>query len=86
LLGANVKRRSNVTGRWDGSEDIPMKCTICGKPIVLVPSADERAKKYSGKASDYTKLFTTHSECTLAKNKKETLELMREIGSPDHVR
>jgi len=58
-----------------------MKCTICGKPITLVPSASERAKKYGGKASDYTKLFTTHSECALAKSKKETLELMRKIGS-----
>jgi len=54
-----------------------MKCTICGKPIVLVPSAAERAKKHGGKASDYTKLFTTHSECALVKRKEETLALMQ---------
>lgn len=42
-----------------------MKCTICDKPIVLVPSAAERAKKFGGKPSDYTKLFTEHSQCTI---------------------
>ena len=46
-----------------------MKCTICDKPIVLVPSAEERAAKdLSGNpASYYTKLFTSHSECFIAK-------------------
>ncbi len=52
-------------------------CTICSKPIVLVPSAEERAKKYGGKPSDYTKLFTEHSECVVAKREAETLELIR---------
>jgi hypothetical protein len=54
-----------------------MNCTICNKPIVLVPSAAERAQKYGGKPSDYTKLFTTHSECFVAKREAETVELMR---------
>ena len=26
-----------------------MKCTICEKPIILEPSASERAKKFGGK-------------------------------------
>jgi len=56
-----------------------MNCTICGKPIVLVPSATERAAKYGGKPSDYTKLFTTHSECSIAKRERETVELMRRL-------
>lgn len=56
-----------------------MNCTICGKPIVLVPSAVERAAKYGGKPSDYTKLFTTHSECSIAKRERETVELMRKL-------
>ena len=56
-----------------------MNCTICGKPIVLVPSAVERAAKYGGKPSDYTKLFTTHSECSIAKRERETVELMRRL-------
>ena len=54
-----------------------MDCTICHKPIVLVPSAQERAKKSGGKPSDYTKLFTTHSACTIAKRNAEMTELIR---------
>ncbi len=46
-------------------------CTHCGKPIVLVPSAKERAEKYGGKPSDYTALFTIHAACQLElRNKK----------------
>ena len=52
-------------------------CNICNKPIILVPSAQERAKKYGGKPSDYTKLFTTHSDCFIQKRDQDTLELMR---------
>lgn len=54
-----------------------MKCTICGKPIVLVPSAEERAKKGFGTAQYYRSLFTTHDDCFLAKRAEETLELIR---------
>jgi hypothetical protein len=42
-----------------------MKCKFCGKEVTLVPSAKERAKKFGGKPSDYTKIFTTHANCTL---------------------
>lgn len=42
-----------------------MNCKHCGKPVVLVPSAAERAKKFGGKASDYTKLFPYHTACQL---------------------
>lgn len=45
-----------------------MNCTVCGKPIILIPSATERAKKFGGKASDYTKLFTTHADCAMRAN------------------
>lgn len=46
-----------------------MNCTICGKPVVLVPSAAERARSdVTGKtAAYYTSLFPTHAACTLAK-------------------
>ena len=54
-----------------------MKCNLCGKKIVLIPSAKERARKYGGKPSDYTKLFTVHSECQVQKRENETLELIR---------
>lgn len=47
-------------------------CTICGKPIILIPSAKERAAKdVTGKSAEYYRnLFTEHSECTLAKREK----------------
>jgi hypothetical protein len=56
-----------------------MNCSICKKPIVLVPSAAERAAKLGGKPSDYTKLFTEHSKCLVAKRSAESVELMRRI-------
>lgn len=56
-----------------------MNCTICGKRIVLKPSAAERARKYGGKPSDYTRLFTTHTECFVTKRSQESIELMRKI-------
>lgn len=51
-------------------------CTICGRPIVLVPSAAERAARYGGKPSDYTALFTTHPDCAVEKREWETRELI----------
>lgn len=56
-----------------------MNCTICGKPIVLVPSAAERAAKdVTGKpASYFTSLFTEHSLCAVRKRQADTLALMR---------
>jgi hypothetical protein len=56
-----------------------MNCTICGKPIVLVPSAKERADKAGGKPSDYTRLFTEHADCALDKSVKETSALIERI-------
>ena len=57
-----------------------MNCSICGKKIILVPSAKERAKRYGGKPSDYTKLFTEHHECLIQKREQDTIELMRRIN------
>jgi hypothetical protein len=54
-----------------------MNCTICGKPIVLIPSAAERARKHGGNASDYTSLFTEHAQCTIDKRNRETSELIQ---------
>ena len=54
-------------------------CTICGKPIVLVPSAAERARRYGGEPKQYLDLFTTHSECQLQRNAAETSELMARL-------
>ena len=57
-----------------------MKCSICNKEIILVPSAKERAKKYGGKASDYTKLFTSHAQCAIDKRREDTFELMKRLS------
>ena len=54
-----------------------MNCTICHKPIKLVPSATERATRYGGKPSDYTKLFTVHADCQIAKSKAGTADLIQ---------
>lgn len=58
-------------------------CSICGKPIVLIPSAKERAEKYGETPEYYKRLFDTHYQCSLAKREQDTLELMRKItGRP----
>lgn len=44
-----------------------MNCTICRKPIVPVPSAEERAAKTGKPASYFRSLFTEHSDCKLKK-------------------
>jgi hypothetical protein len=56
-----------------------MNCTHCAKPIVLVPSAAERAAKdvAGHPASYYTSLFTMHAECQLELRRKSTTELLR---------
>lgn len=54
-----------------------MNCNICGKPVVLSPTAAERAKRFGGKPSDYTAMFPTHGACALKKREEDTLELMR---------
>jgi len=63
LKGATVKTAKN--------------CTICGKPVVLSPSAIERAKRHGGAPSDYTNLFDAHADCQLAKRKQDTSELIK---------
>lgn len=56
-----------------------MNCTICHKPIKLVPSAAERAAKYGGSPEHYTRLFQQHNECLLRKRAEDTAELMKRI-------
>lgn len=56
-----------------------MNCTICKQPIELRPSAAERAKKFGGKPSDYTKLFTEHASCILKKRAEETSALIKRL-------
>ncbi len=56
-----------------------MKCAICKEKIVLSPSATERALKVGGRPQDFTKLFITHTHCTLNKRKLDTLDLIERI-------
>lgn len=58
-------------------------CTICHKPVVLVPSATERAAKFGGRPSDYTRLFTTHADCTVRQRSEQAVEAMRKAALAD---
>ena len=57
-----------------------MNCTICGKQIVLIPSAKERARKFGGCPEDYTKLFKEHTDCFLKKRAADTTALIQRIS------
>ena len=59
-----------------------MNCTICGRPIVLVPSASQRAAKdVTGKsAAYYTGLFTEHPQCVLRKRLAGDRALLRQLS------
>jgi hypothetical protein len=56
-------------------------CEICKKPIVLVPSARERASHCGGSSKDYEDLFTTHASCAIDKRTHESIELMRKLNA-----
>ena len=58
-----------------------MNCTICGEPIVLVPSAQQRAERFGGLPSHYTKLFTAHGACQVKKREEDTLRLLKKQRS-----
>jgi len=54
-----------------------MNCTICGKPVVLIPSARERAQKYGDHpAKYYASLFREHADCVINKRNADTLALI----------
>ena len=54
-----------------------MNCELCGKKVVLVPSAKQRAEKFGGQPKDYEKLFPTHTECQLKRNRERVSELIK---------
>ena len=59
-----------------------MDCTICGKPVILRPTAKERAAKdVTGKSAKYyTRLFPTHATCALAKRRDGVSDLIARLG------
>ena len=60
-----------------------MNCSHCGKPVILVPSAAERAKKYGGTPSDYTRLFPLHADCQLELRRRGVFELIQRLAPAD---
>ena len=53
-----------------------MNCGICGKPVILVPSAAERAKKFGNTPEYYIRMFPNHVGCELMLREKETKEML----------
>jgi len=45
-------------------------CSYCKKPVILIPSASERARKFGGVAEDYIRLFPNHTSCVLEARRK----------------
>ena len=59
-----------------------MNCTICGKAVVLIPSARARARKYGDHpARYYTSLFREHTDCAINKRNADTLALIARKGA-----
>lgn len=55
-----------------------MACQYCGKPVVLVPSAAERSRKYGDHPPSYYRaLFTNHYECEVRNRSEQAIEAMR---------
>ena len=62
-------------------------CTICNKPVTLVPSAAERAKKYGDHpAAYYTRLFPDHTSCVLAKRKADDAAFYARLRKEEEAR
>ena len=59
-----------------------MKCTHCGKEIVLIPSANERAAKYGGTPEFYTRLFSMHNKCIMELRRKRGMNIKDAINTP----
>jgi len=54
-----------------------MNCTICGKAVVLIPSARERARKDGHRpARYYTSLFREHADCVINQRNADTLAMI----------
>ena len=58
-----------------------MNCTLCHKPVVLHPTAAQRAERYGGTPRDYTILFPRHADCELKAREQGTRELVKRLNS-----
>jgi hypothetical protein len=57
-----------------------MNCSHCGKPVILVPSAAERARRYGGTPSDYIRLFPIHADCQIKLRRQGVSELIQRLA------
>lgn len=62
-----------------------MNCTLCDKPVVLHPTAAQRAERYGGTPRDYTILFPRHADCELKAREQETIQLLRSLNSDEEA-
>lgn len=58
-----------------------MNCTLCDKPVVLHPTAAQRAERYGGTPRDYIILFPRHADCELKAREQATQELIQRLNS-----
>jgi len=58
-----------------------VNCTLCHKPVVLHPTAAQRAERYGGTPRDYTILFPRHADCELKAREQATQELIQRLNS-----
>ena len=57
-----------------------MNCKHCAKPVVLMPSAVDRAARYGGTPADYTRLFPVHAACALRAREADLAALLARGG------
>ena len=53
-------------------------CKFCGKPVTLIPSAAERARKSGEHPSHFKALFPNHAECEIASRSKDSIDAARQ--------
>lgn len=59
-----------------------MACPYCGKPVMLHPSAEERARKTGESPQYYRNIFQSHSACIVQARSAQAIALMRTITHP----
>lgn len=58
-----------------------MTCRHCQKPVVLHPTAAQRAERYGGTPREYTLLFPNHADCVVKAREQEAIDLLRSLNS-----
>ena len=58
-----------------------MNCTLCDRPVVLHPTAAQRAERYGGTPRDYTLLFPNHADCVVRARSQGSVDLIRRLNA-----